>query len=673
MQNKMNPGLNKLDELCIQTIRFLSLDGVQKAKSGHPGMPMGMAPAAYVLWMKYMRYNPAGPKWHNRDRFVLSAGHGSMLLYSLLHLTGFDVSLDDLKNFRQWQSKTPGHPEFGRTAGVEATTGPLGQGISNGVGMAIAQKYLAGYFNKEKFNLFDYNIYVIASDGDLQEGVASEACSLAGHLGLDNLIVVYDDNHISIDGDTDISFTEDRAKRFEAYNWYVQVIGGDGNDMAAFEKALENAQAEKNRPSMIQLRTHIGCGSPNFQDSAGAHGAPLGEDEIKLIKKNFGWDGEKTFYVPQEVLEYMQKAKAKGTRLEKEWNEMFHNYSRQYPELAKLITNADAGKLGIDIEKILPKFDSAAGMATRKASGKTLDALMPSLPLILGGSADLTPSNNTLFKGAGDFQKNSPRGRYIRYGIREHGMAAIMNGICVSGLVRAYGGTFFCFSDYMRPAIRMAAMSGYNSIFVFTHDSVGLGEDGPTHQPVEHIAALRCMPNVLVIRPADATETAYAWKAALEHKGGPVALLLTRQNVSTLDRTKYPAAANLEKGAYVLVGAERTDVIIMASGSEVEIALAAVEKLAAEGVKVQLVNMPSWELFEAQSDEYKNSVLPKNIRARVAIEAGCEMGWSKYLGDKGIFVGVNHFGASAPSKVCYEKFGLTAGNVVAAVKKTMSL
>jgi len=664
MQNKTNPGLNALDELCIQTIRFLSMDGVQKAKSGHPGMPMGMASAAYTLWTKYLRYNPTNPKWLNRDRFVLSAGHGSMLLYSLLYLTGFDVSLDDLKNFRQWKSKTPGHPEFGHTPGVEATTGPLGQGISNAVGMAIAQKYLAAYFNKENLNIFDYNIYVIAGDGDLQEGVSSEACSLAGHLGLNKLIVIYDDNHISIDGETSLSFTEDRAKRFEAYNWYVQVVGGDGNDMIAFEKALKNAIAEKNRPSMIQLRTHIAYGSPNFQDTHTAHGAPLGEDEVKLIKKNFGWDSEKTFIVPDEALKYMQKAKIKGAELEKQWNELFGNYAKQFPDLAKLITNPDT-----DISGLLPQFNPEP-MATRQASGKTLDAIMPHLPLVLGGSADLTPSNNTRFKGVEDFQKDKPTGRYIRYGVREHGMAAIMNGIAASELLRPYGGTFFCFSDYMRPAIRMAAMSGYRTIFVFTHDSIGLGEDGPTHQPIEHIAALRAIPNLLVIRPADANETAYAWKISLEHKG-PVALLLTRQNIATLDRTKYPPASNIAKGAYVLVKQDKPDVIIIATGSEVEIALKGAEKLAAENIKAQVVNMPSWELFEAQDKNYRDSVLPPNIKARVAIEAGVQLGWEKYLGEKGIFIGINSFGVSAPYKVCYEKFGLTPDAVAAATKKSI--
>lgn len=665
MQNKTNPGMNELDELCVQTIRFLSMDAVQKAKSGHPGMPMGMAPAAYTLWTKYLKHNPANPKWLGRDRFVLSAGHGSMLLYSLLYLTGYGLSLDEIKNFRQWGSKTPGHPEYGHTAGVEATTGPLGQGISNCVGMAIAQKYLAAYFNKDNFNIFDYKIYTIAGDGCLQEGVASEACSLAGHLGLNNLIVIYDDNNISIDGNTALSFTEDRAKRFEAYGWYVQVVGGDGNDMVSFEKALKNAQGEKNRPCIINLRTHIGYGSPHFQDTHTAHGAPLGEDEIKLIKTNYGWDPSQSFVVPPQVLEHTRKTIDKGQELEKQWNEMFKKYSQQYPELAKLINNPYP-----EITN-LPTF-GAEPMATRQASGKTLDAIMPNMPLVLGGSADLTPSNNTKFKGVEDFQKDKPTGRYIRYGVREHAMAAIMNGIGTSDLLRAYGGTFFCFFDYMKPAVRLAAMSKYKTIFVYTHDTIGLGEDGPTHQPIEHMAALRAIPNMLVLRPGDANETAYCWKIALERMDGPTALLLTRQNVTTLDRTKYPPASNIAKGGYVVVKQDKPDVILIGVGSELEIVMNAAAKLATENIKAQVVNMASWELFEQQDKAYKDSVLPPNVRARVAVEAGIKMGWEKYIGDKGEFVGMTGFGASAPYKVCYEKFGITADATVAAAKKSIA-
>jgi transketolase len=670
---KKNPGLSELDELCIQTIRFLSAEAVQKAKSGHPGMPMGMAPAAYVLWTKYMKHNPANPKWHNRDRFVLSAGHGSVLLYSLLHLTGYNLSLDELKNFRQWGSKTPGHPEYDPELGVEVTTGPLGQGISNAVGMAIAQKYLADYFNRENFPVIDYKIYVIASDGDLQEGVASEASSLAGHLGLDNLIVVYDDNHISIDGDTELSFTEDRARRYEAYNWNVQTVKGDGNDMAAFEKALKKAKSEKGRPSIIKLRTHIAFGSPNKQDTAGAHGAPLGDDEIKLMKENFGWDPEKSFHVPEEVSVYMREIAVKGAEAEKAWNKMFADYNKKYSDLAGQFRDAAEGKLGVNLDEILPTFEAGSSVATRKASGKVLDALMPKLPLIMGGSADLTPSNLTRFADAKDFQKDVRDGRYLRFGIREHAMGAIMNGISVSGLARAYGGTFLVFSDYMRGAIRVAALSKYPTIFVFTHDSIGVGEDGPTHQPVEHIAALRAMPNLIVFRPADANETAQAWKFALEYRDGPVALLLTRQGLTVLDQDKYNSAANLSKGAYVLAGADKPDVLLLASGSEVGVALEAAEKLAVEGVIAQVVSMPCWELFEKQSKEYKDSVIPPQTKARVGIEAGVELGWSKWLGDNGIFIGMSSFGASAPAKVCFEKFGITVDNVIEAAKELMAM
>ncbi|MHC4585472.1 MAG: transketolase [Planctomycetota bacterium] len=669
---KKNPGLSELDELCIQTIRFLSAEAVQKAKSGHPGMPIGMAPAAYVLWTKYMRHNPANPKWHNRDRFVLSAGHGSTLLYSLLHLAGYDISLNELKNFRQWGSKTPGHPEYDPELGVEVTTGPLGQGISNAVGMAIAQKYLANYFNREGFPVIDYKIYVIASDGDLQEGIASEASSLAGHLGLDNLVVVYDDNHISIDGNTELSFTEDRAKRFEAYGWNVQTVKGDGNDMAAFEKALKSSEKEKNRPTLIKLRTHIAFGSPNKQDTSGAHGSPLGDDEIKLMKENYGWDPEKSFYVPDEVSAHMREVAAKGAEAQKEWDKMFADYSEAHPELAGQFRDAAEGKLGINLDEILPKFEAGSSVATRKASGAVLGALMPKLPLVLGGSADLTPSNNTHFAEAKDFQKDSPDGRYIRFGIREHAMGAIMNGISISGLLRAYGGTFLVFSDYMRGAVRVAAISKYPSMFVFTHDSIGVGEDGPTHQPVEHAASLRAIPNLLTFRPADANETAQAWKYTLENRDGPAALLLTRQGLTVLDQEKYGSATNVSKGAYVLVGADKPDILLLASGSEVGLAVETAEKLSAEGISAQVVSMPCWELFEKQSREYKDSVIPPQIKARVGIEAGVELGWSKWLGDNGIFIGMSSFGASAPAKICFEKFGITVDNVVSAAKKSMA-
>jgi len=673
-----NPGLSELDELCVQAIRFLSIDGVQKAKSGHPGMPMGMAPAAYVLWDRHLRHNPSNPQWHNRDRFVLSAGHGSMLLYSLLHLTGYDIGLEDLENFRQWASKTPGHPEYEPQRGIEVTTGPLGQGLANAVGMAIAEKYLASHFNRDGFPIIDYKIYCIAGDGCLEEGISSEASSLAGHLGLNNLIVIYDDNRITIDGDTGLAFTEDVAKHFEAYGWGVQVVAGDGNDMAAFEKALENAQNETERPTLIKLRTHIAYGSPNKQDTAAAHGAPLGDDEVRLIKEKFGWDPEKRFYVPKEVSAHMRKAVKKGAEAEESWGKMFAEYARAHPELARQFRDAAAGKPAVNIDDCLPKFEAGSSpsgvprtIATRKASGMVLDAVMPKMPMVLGGSADLTPSNNTRFAGAKDFQKETQNGRYIHYGVREHAMAAIMNGISVSGLARAYGGTFLVFSDYMRPAIRMAALAKYPTIFVFTHDSIGIGEDGPTHQPVEHFAALRAIPNLIVIRPADANETVAAWKFALEYKQGPVALILTRQPVPVLDQQKLGSAAGLSKGAYVLVAADKPDVLLLATGSEVSIAADAVEKLAADGISAAVVSMPCWELFEKQNQKYKAAVLPPGVRARVGIEAGVEQGWNRWLGDKGLFIGMSSFGASAPGKVCFEKFGITVEKVVEAAKKSM--
>jgi transketolase len=663
-----HPGLSELDELCVNTIRFLAMEAVQKANAGHPGMPMGMAPAAYVLWTRHLRFNPANPKWPNRDRFILSGGHGSMLLYSLLYLTGFDYSLDELKNFRQWGSKTPGHPEYHVELGVEATTGPLGQGISNAVGMAIAQKYLANYFNREGFPVVDYKIYVFVGDGDLEEGISSEASSLAGHLGLDNLVVVYDDNHISIDGPTELSFTEDRAKRYEAYGWYVQEVGGDGNDMKTFERALINAKSEVQRPSIIKLRTHIAYGSPNLQDTAEAHGSPLGEKEIGLIKEKFGWDPGKSFYVPDEVLNHMRTAIDRGSEAEEEWKKLFSAYAKKYPDLAKAFNDAIEGKLPVKIDSILPKFEAGASVATRQASGKVLDALMPQLPLVIGGSADLTPSNNTRFKGSVDFQRDTPSGRYLRFGIREHAMGAILNGINISRQLRAYGGTFLVFSDYMRGAVRVSALSKYPSIFVWTHDSIGIGEDGPTHQPVEHFAALRAIPNLLVIRPADANETAQAWKYALEHRDGPVALLLTRQGVPVIDQNKHATAANLVRGAYILASRGKPDVILMASGSEVSLALEAARQLDGEGVATQVVSMPCWELFEKQDEKYRNSVIPPEVKARIGIEAGVEMGWHKWLGDHGVFIGMKTFGASAPAKVCFKEFGITAENVIAAAK-----
>ncbi|MGD0551894.1 MAG: transketolase [Sedimentisphaerales bacterium] len=686
-------GVSELDELCIDTIRFLAADAVQKAKAGHPGMPMGLAPAAYTLWMRHLKFNPANPKWFNRDRFVLSGGHGCMLLYSLLYLTGYDMTLDDLKNFRQWGSKTPGHPEYKPELGIEATTGPLGQGISNAVGMAIAQKYTANYFNCEGFPVVDYKIYVTCGDGDLEEGISSEASSLAGHLALDNLIVIYDDNHISIDGETGLSFTEDTAKRYKAYGWNVIEVPGDGNDMVTFDKALKKAKRTKDKPTLIKLRTHIAFGAPTKHDTAEAHGSPLGEDEIKAAKRAFGWDPEKTFNVPEQVLPHTRRTIDKGKRAEASWNRLFKKYEAANPQLAEQFKIAVENKVTVDIDSLLPKFDAIKegkpnAIATRSASGKTLDALMPQMPFILGGSADLTPSNNTRWKDVKDFQPASRDGRYIRFGVREHGMGAIMNGISISGMTRAFGGTFLTFSDYMRGAVRVSAVSKYPTIFVWTHDSIGLGEDGPTHQAVEHFAALRAIPNFLVIRPADANETAQAWKFILQYHEGPVGILLTRQNVPVIDQTKYASAANLAKGAYVLtgstpstssgqagspqVGAGKPDVLLLATGSEVYLAVEAYNKLSAEGIKARVVSMPCWELFEKQSKEYRDSVIPPDVKARVAVEAGVELGWHKWIGDRGIFIGMSSFGASAPYKVCFEKFGITTDAVVAAAKKLLS-
>jgi transketolase len=648
------------------------MDGVQAAKSGHPGMPMGMAAAAYALWQRHLKFDPNDPDWINRDRFVLSAGHGSMLLYSLLHLFGYDLSLDELKNFRQWGSKTPGHPEYGHTPGVEVTTGPLGQGIANAVGMAIAQKYLADRYNKKDFPIFDYNIYTISGDGCLQEGVSGEASSLAGHWGLDNLVVIYDDNHITIDGNTELSFSEDVAKRYEAYGWNVIEIGGDGNDIESLSEAIRQAQQQSKAPTLVKFRSHIGFGSPNFQDTHTAHGAPLGDDEIKLIKKNFGWDPEQQFVVPSEVAAHTMAAKETGAKLHAEYQALFDAYAKAYPELAAELTDAIAGKMTID-NSALPVFDPATPIATRSASGKTLNALMPSLPLVLGGSADLTPSNNTLFAGAEDFQKDAPGGRYIRYGVREHGMAAVMNGIAAGRILRPYAGTFLVFADYMRGAVRVAALAKYPTIFVFTHDSIGVGEDGPTHQPVETVASLRIIPNLLTFRPADANETALMWKYMLEHNDAPCATALTRQNLPVLDPEKYPnMKKNFSKGAYVLIEEANPDVLLLATGSEISLAMAAHEKLAADGIKAQVISMPCWKLFEAQDAAYKESVMPSAVKARVGVEAGIDAGWWKYLGTDGEFVGMNSFGASAPGGVCFEKFGITTDAVIAAAKKSIA-
>ncbi|HEX9615685.1 MAG TPA: transketolase [Bacteroidota bacterium] len=663
----MSPS--NLDQLSINTIRTLAMDAVQKAKSGHPGMPMGAAPLAYVLWTEYLKHNPTHPQWYNRDRFILSAGHGCMLLYSLLYLTGYDLTLDDLKNFRQWDSKTPGHPESHLTAGVETTTGPLGQGFGNGVGMAIAQKFLAARYNKPDFPVVDYRIYAIAGDGDLMEGVASEAASLAGHLKLDNLIYFYDDNHISIDGPTDMAYTEDAAKRFEAYGWHVQTIA-DGNDLSAISKAIKTAQVTTGKPHLIKVRTHIGFGSPNKQDTAEAHGSPLGEDEVKATKKNLGWDPEAQFHVPEDVLKHFRKAQELGKKAEGDWLKLWGEYAKKFPDLSNELESVRAGNFGEAWKQSLPVFTES--MATRQASGKVLDAVAPHLPTLVGGSADLTPSNNTLAKGTSDFQPANPAGRYIRFGVREHGMGSILNGMALTPGMIPYGGTFLIFSEYMRPPIRLACIMGIRPIYVYTHDSIGLGEDGPTHQPIEQLASLRSIPNITVIRPCDANETAAAWKVAIEHRSGPVALALTRQKVPLIDRKKYAPADLLSRGAYVLAETGSTpDLILIGTGSELQHALGAYEQLASEGIRVRIVSMPSWELFERQAAEYKESVFPAKVTKRLAIEAGVVQGWHRYIGASGEFIGMTRFGASAPVERLMKEFGFTAENVLEKARRLM--
>jgi len=649
----------------INTLRFLSADAVQQANSGHPGLPMGAAAMAYTIWTRHLRHNPRNPKWMGRDRFILSGGHGSMLLYSLLHLTGYDLSLDDIRNFRQWESKTPGHPEYGLTPGVETTTGPLGQGFATGVGMAIAATHLAAIFNKPGHELIQSYIYGIVTDGDLMEGVASEAASLAGHLQLGRIIYLYDDNHISIDGPTDIAFTEDRAARFEAYGWHVQVIE-DGNDVELMDMAIRAAKADP-RPSLIACRTTIGFGSPKKQGTSKAHGEPLGDEELKAAKENLGWPVEPRFFIPEDVLAFYRKAVDRGREYEFDWKMKFDAYRRLHPALGADLTRRIAGQLPEDWEGSLPTFPAdAKGMATRASSGKVLNALAPKLPELVGGSADLTPSNNTLFDQAGDFQKSNPAGRYFRFGVREHGMGAALNGINLFGGLIAYGGTFLVFADYMKPAVRLAAISHIPSIFVFTHDSVGLGEDGPTHQPIEQLASLRATPNLTVIRPADANEVAQAWKVAISNRHRPTAFALSRQNLPTLEET---ANGGLEKGAYVLKDFGTPEVILMASGSEVSLILEAAHKLADEGRGVRVVSFPSWDLFEAQDEAYRESVLPKNITARVAVEAASTFGWARYAKS---CIGIDHYGASAPAKTIFEKFGFTAENIMAKAKELLS-
>ena len=661
--------MNNIEKLSINTIRTLSMDAVQKANSGHPGMPMGAAAMAYVLWTKFMRHNPVNPKWPNRDRFILSAGHGSALLYALLHLTGYDLSMDDIKNFRQWESRTPGHPENFMTPGVEVTTGPLGQGIANAVGMAISEAHLSAKFNRPGYPVLDHYTYVIAGDGDLMEGVTSEACSLAGHLGLGKLIVLYDDNHISIDGSTDLAFTEDRMARYSSYGWHTSEVA-DGNDTEAIAKAIEEARSDKDQPSIIAVRTHIGYGSPNKQDTAGAHGSPLGEEEIRLTKEQLGWPYDQPFHVPEEAANHFRSVADAGEKNETEWLELFSAYEKEHPDLAAMWKQMWSAELPQGWQKSLPDLSDQT-MATRSASGKVINALAPVLPRLLGGSADLAPSNNTWIKDEPAFSKTDPSGRNFHFGVREHGMAAIANGMSLHGALHPYVATFMIFSDYMKPAIRLSILSRCPVTFIFTHDSIGLGEDGPTHQPIEQLAGLRAIPGLIDIRPADASETVEAWRIALENNE-PTALILSRQNLPSIDRTVHPAASAIEKGAYVLAetGYDQR-AIIMASGSEVAPAMEAMKILDGKGIHVRVVNVASFELFERQSETYKREVLPDEITARVAVEAASSFGWDRYTGIGGRIIGIDRFGSSAPGDLNMEKFGFTAENIAKTVEELL--
>jgi transketolase len=653
-----------LQERAINTIRFLSADAVQKANSGHPGLPMGVAAAAYTLFTRHLRFNPKNPHWPGRDRFILSGGHGSMLLYSLLYLTGYDLPMEELENFRQWDSRTPGHPEYGLTPGVEATTGPLGQGFGNGVGMAIASAHLAAVYNRPEHAVIDHYVYSIVTDGDLMEGVASEAASLAGHLRLGGLIYLYDDNRITIDGGTALAFTEDRAARFAAYGWHVQ-SGIDGNDVEAVDRAIQQAKGDP-RPSMIVIRTQIGYGLPTKQGTEKAHGEAPGDEELDGAKQWLGWPLEPRFFVPDDVLAFFREAVLRGETWENEWRSRLKDYQKAYPEPGAELERRLAGKLPPGWDQDLPSYPAdPKGTATRVSSGKVLNFFASRLPELMGGSADLAPSNKTWIDGSPSFQQETPEGRNLHFGVREHAMGAAVNGMGLHGGVIPYGGTFLIFSDYMRPAVRLSALSEYPSIWVYTHDSIGLGEDGPTHQPIEHLAALRAIPNLVLIRPADANEVVEAWRTAIARRDGPTALALTRQNVPTLDRSIYAPARGLEKGAYVLadLGDGPPEVILMASGSEVSLIVDAGSNLAAEGIAVRLVSFPSWELFRSQDQAYQDSVLIPQVKKRLAVEAGVAQGWRDWVGDQGNVISLGHFGASAPYKTIYQQFGLTAENV----------
>jgi len=646
------------------------MDAVERADSGHPGTAMALAPVAYVLWQRHLRYNPANPDWFGRDRFVLSAGHACMLLYAVLYLTGYDLSLDDIKQFRQWGSRTPGHSEHGLTPGVEATTGPLGQGVGNAVGMALAEAHLAQLFNRPGHTVVDHCTYFLASDGDLMEGVSHEAGSLAGHLKLGRLIGIYDDNHITIDGKTDLTFSDDTAQRFESYGWHVQRVA-DGNDLGALDAALAAARRVADRPSLVIVRTHIAYGSPHKQDTPEAHGAPLGQEEVKLTKQHLGWPSLEPFYVPDEALAHWRIAQERGARLETEWSKQFDAYRQAYPELAAELERRLAGRLADGWDDGLPTFGPSDAQATRAASGKVLNAIAPKLPELVGGSADLATSTNLIFKNGGDVAPGSWGARNIHFGVREHGMGAILNGLALHRGVRPVGSTFLIFSDYMRPPIRLAALTDLPVIYVFTHDSIGLGEDGPTHQPIEQLAALRAIPNLVVIRPADATETVEAWRMAILSRSGPVALVLTRQKVPVIDRAKYAPANGVRLGGYVLADAARGKpaMILLASGSEVDLALGAYERLTAEGIAARVVSLPSMELFARQPLEYRDAVLPPAVPARLAVEAAAPQPWYRWVGDHGGVMGIERFGASAPYQRIYQELGLTVDNVVRRAKE----
>ncbi|SDE17505.1 transketolase [Bhargavaea beijingensis] len=662
---------NHADALAITTIRTLSIDAIEKANSGHPGLPMGAAPMAYTLWTKHMKHNPSNPQWFNRDRFVLSAGHGSMLLYSLLHLGGYDLPMDEIKNFRQWGSKTPGHPEYGHTDGVEATTGPLGQGIGMAVGMAMAERHLAATYNKDGHEVVDHYTYALCGDGDLMEGVASEAISLAGHLKLDKLIVLYDSNDISLDGELDMSFTEDIRKRFESYGWnYLRVE--DGNDIDAVSLAIEEAKGNTGGPTLIEVKTIIGYGSPNKSGKADVHGAPLGEDEMKLAKEYYNWTFEEDFHVPEEVYETFRKAaEENGKQAEKQWNERFAAYEEAFPEQAAQLKAALEGKLPEDFAENLPTYETGKSVATRSASGDMINALAESVPSLFGGSADLAGSNKTTIKGAGDFLPDNYGGRNIWFGVREFAMGAALNGMALHGGLRVFGGTFFVFSDYVRPAVRLSALMGVPVTYVFTHDSIAVGEDGPTHEPVEHLASLRAMPGLSVIRPADGNETAAAWKLAVSSENKPTVLVLSRQNLPVLEHSAQRAMAGVEKGAYIVSDADsgKPDGILLATGSEVSLAIEAQKQLLGEGIRVRVVSMPSWDRFEEQDAAYKEEILPKTVTKRLAIEMGASLGWHKYTGFEGDVLAIDTFGASAPGGTVMKEYGFTPENVAARFKQ----